>query len=181
MLRLYTGPAHAPLQFFLRRCGGQIWTCNGRPYYVHFAGDRRYPAHALFELDLAHRAATGAERCVRCHRPRREHSRQALHDWTTSVSVRHPFLSFKEGRALHRCDTCQTGSCLIWQVLCSALEKLSMWSPPCAAYRPHREDETPLPTSFVPAAAEGSRPALACGDLGVLSATREKQVRDVGR
>ena len=148
MLRLYTGPAHAPLQFFLRTSGGEVATCSGRPYHVHFAGQARSPAHELFELDLPHRAATGAERCARCRRSRREHSRQRVHDWSTSVSV-----------------------------LCSAVEKLSMWSPPTAAYRPHREEEGGLPRAFVPSLAEPPRGAAdACYDSGFLSATKEKQV-----
>ena len=169
VLRLFTGPCHAPLQFFLRAIsqgdalvqasgannatdGGaalsnvEVLSCTGRPYYVHFGGERRSPEPFLFVADNAHRAATGAERCVRCRRPRREHSRQRVHDWSTTCGV-----------------------------LCSAIEKLAMWSPPMTAYRPIREEEGNLPPAFVPQPAEPAR-CVPCADRGVLCATTDRQV-----
>ena len=204
VLRLYTGPAHAPLQFFLRNVGqrsgggagggaggggggggilllgsgdpngggggggggidasgsasgggltcGEVLSCTGRPYWAHFGGDKRSPAPFLFAADVAHRTATGEERCARCRRPRREHSRQALHDWSTSAAL-----------------------------LCSALEKLAMWSPPVCAYRPLREELVAgggglLPPSFVPNTGEPQRGATTAAERGVLSCTADKQV-----
>ena len=224
ILRLYTGPAHAPLQLFMRsaasgaavngvqrggaggrglvgssaaagnfagggaggafagdRCAScndgsgssassssaaaaasgdcesdcELLTCNARPYYVHFSGERRSPLPFLFVADVAHRTSTGETRCAHCRRPRREHSQQPLHDWSTSVTL-----------------------------LCSAVEKLAMWSPPMCAYRPLREESSissalgggTLPPTFVPTVGEAASRAVTAAELGVLSATTDKQV-----
>jgi hypothetical protein len=150
VLRLYTGPAHAPLQFFLRCAGStEVLSCTGRPYYVHFGGDKRAAEPFLFVADAAHRSATGEERCARCRRPKREHSQQSLHDWSTSASL-----------------------------LCSAVEKLAMWSPPMTSYVAVREEGGGLPPSFLPAAApdQPSRGAGVAAERGCLSATTSKQV-----
>lgn len=147
LLRLFTGPCHAPLQFFMRTAAsGEVLSCTGRPYHVHLGGERRAAEPFLFVSDHAHRAATGEERCVRCRRPRREHACQPVQDWSTSCAL-----------------------------LCSAIEKLAMWSPPMTAYRPLREEEGSLPVAFVPRAAEPAR-RVSAADRGVLCATTDRQV-----
>ena len=141
MLRLYSGPAHNPLQFWVRHAGGELYTCTDEPYYTHFgSGERRGTEPFLYWPDVAHRTSTGAERCRHCRRPRREHTRQPLHDWSTSVAV-----------------------------LCSAVEKLAMWSPPSTAYRTLREEDGALPPRFITR-------GVSCCERGFLSATTDRSV-----
>ena len=166
MLRLWTGPCHAPLQFFLRHDGGEVLSCpQCEPYYAHY-GAGHSPLAFVYAVDVAHRTSTGAERCARCRRPRREHTREPLHDWSTSAAV-----------------------------LCSAVDKLAMWSPPVVAYRPVREDggalaagagTGALPPSFAPREGggggalgrtiAGAGRGVACADRGLLSATTDRQL-----
>ena len=170
MLRLWTGPCHAPLQFFLRHDGAEVLSCpNCEPYFAHYDTGHS-PLAFVYAVDVAHRTSTGAERCARCRRPRREHTREPLHDWSTSAAV-----------------------------LCSAVDKLAMWSPPVVAYRPVREDggalaagagTGALPPSFAPregggggalgrtiaGAVPGVWRGVACADRGLLSATTDRQL-----
>ena len=50
MLRLWTGPCHAPLQFFLRHDGGEVLSCpQCEPYYAHY-GAGHSPLAFVFAL-----------------------------------------------------------------------------------------------------------------------------------
>ena len=121
MLRAYTGPWFAAVNFYLRYLpdalpyASDLRCCDAQPYFVAFKPHGAHSARRCFLEDPKRKGV-----CRQCGKPFDKHSTQPLDSWASSAAI-----------------------------LCSGIVKLSAASRPATVYRGVKEEFIQLPEDFV--------------------------------